>query len=104
MGGNEACQSKDDAEYGMGFIRSGIRLLKRSYMPSFHPYFALPPFRHYNTSSHNIMTTIDFYLLGESTASSKALDVEAGTTLEDLRSLIAAHFAIVEPEGELQDP
>lgn len=47
------------------------------------------------------MTTIDFYLLGESTASSKTLNVEPGASLEDLRSLIAAHFAIVEPEGEL---
>lgn len=47
------------------------------------------------------MTTIDFYLLGESPASSKTLNVELGASLEDLRSLIAASFAIVEPEGEL---
>lgn len=50
------------------------------------------------------MSTINFYLLGEPTVSSKALDIEPGTSLESLNSLIAAHFAIVEPEGELSEP
>lgn len=50
------------------------------------------------------MSTVNFYLLGEPTVSSKALDIEPGTNLESLRSLIAAHFAIVEPEGELCEP
>ncbi|KAM0713381.1 hypothetical protein Q7P37_010343 [Cladosporium fusiforme] len=44
------------------------------------------------------MTAINFYLLGDSPSSSKNLDIEPGTSLEDLRLLIAAHFAIVQPE------
>ncbi|GIJ87145.1 hypothetical protein Asppvi_006049 [Aspergillus pseudoviridinutans] len=44
-------------------------------------------------------TTKLFHLLGEPIATAKQIQFESTTTYEDLRHLIAAHFAIVEPDG-----
>ena len=44
---------------------------------------------------------MQFYLAGESPSASRDIDIDANGSLYDLQSLISAHFAIVEPEGEL---
>ncbi|EAW17263.1 cytochrome P450 [Aspergillus fischeri NRRL 181] len=44
-------------------------------------------------------TTKLFHLLGEPISTAKEIQFESMTTYEDLRHLIAAHFAIVEPNG-----
>ena len=44
---------------------------------------------------------MQFYLAGESPSASREIDVDANGSLYDLQSLIAAHFAIVEPQGML---
>ncbi|PGH18788.1 hypothetical protein AJ79_00201 [Helicocarpus griseus UAMH5409] len=53
------------------------------------------------------MTLQKFYLLGESTSSPRSIDVDPALSIDDLRHLIAAHFAIVEPtagiEFQIQD-
>ena len=43
---------------------------------------------------------MQFYLAGESPSASRDIDIDANGSLYDLQSLISAHFAIVEPEGE----
>ncbi|KAJ5339874.1 hypothetical protein N7452_006602 [Penicillium brevicompactum] len=40
-----------------------------------------------------------FFLLGEDVSSARNIDVDPTSGLEDLKHLIAAHFAIVEPNG-----
>ncbi|KAJ5632842.1 hypothetical protein N7490_009181 [Penicillium lividum] len=40
-----------------------------------------------------------FYLLGNPVTSAKEIEIETKTDLDELRHLIAAHFAIVEPNG-----
>ncbi|KAJ6157991.1 hypothetical protein N7470_005583 [Penicillium chermesinum] len=51
------------------------------------------------------MPSQTFYLLGQSPSSAKQIEVDASLTLDALRLLIAAHFAIVEPsEIEFQGP
>lgn len=45
------------------------------------------------------MPELRFYLSGEPIASSKSLDVDPTGNLSDLKALVAAHFAIIEPEG-----
>jgi hypothetical protein len=42
---------------------------------------------------------MQFFLSGESPSASRDIDVDANGSLYDLQSLIAAHFAIVEPKG-----
>jgi hypothetical protein len=42
---------------------------------------------------------MQFFLSGESPSAARDIDVDAHGTLYDLQSLIAAHFAIVEPKG-----
>ena len=42
---------------------------------------------------------MQFYLAGESPSASREVDVDANGSLYDLKDLIAAHFAIVEPSG-----
>jgi hypothetical protein len=42
---------------------------------------------------------MQFFLLGEPESTSKNIDVDTNGSLYDLQSLIAAHFAIVEPKG-----
>ncbi|OQD79985.1 hypothetical protein PENANT_c041G09622 [Penicillium antarcticum] len=45
------------------------------------------------------MPAKQFYLLGEAVSSAKNIDVDEKSGLEDLQHLIAAHFAVVEPNG-----
>jgi hypothetical protein len=40
-----------------------------------------------------------FYLLGDHVTSAKEIEIETNTDLDGLKHLIAAHFAIVEPNG-----
>jgi hypothetical protein len=42
---------------------------------------------------------MQFFLLGEPESTSRSIDVDTNGSLYDLQSLIAAHFAIVEPQG-----
>jgi hypothetical protein len=42
---------------------------------------------------------MQFFLLGEPESTSRNIDVDTNGSLYDLQSLIAAHFAIVEPQG-----
>lgn len=44
-------------------------------------------------------TTKLFHLLGEPLSTAKEIQFESTTTYGDLRHLVAAHFAIVEPSG-----
>jgi len=44
---------------------------------------------------------MQFFLLGEPESTSKNIEVDTNGSLYDLQSLIAAHFAIVEPQGRL---
>jgi hypothetical protein len=41
-----------------------------------------------------------FYLLGNPATSAIGIEVESNTDLDGLKLLVAAHFAIVEPNGE----
>lgn len=41
-----------------------------------------------------------FYLLGEDVSSAKEVDLEPSQDIEGLKGLIAAHFAIVVPDGK----
>jgi hypothetical protein len=45
------------------------------------------------------MPSQSFFLLGESSTSARAIDVPQNATLDDLRDLIASHFAIVAANG-----
>jgi hypothetical protein len=42
---------------------------------------------------------MQFFLLGEPESTSRNIEVDTNGSLYDLQSLIAAHFAIVEPQG-----
>lgn len=46
-----------------------------------------------------LIPIMQFFLSGESPSAARDIDVDAHGTLYDLQSLIAAHFAIVEPKG-----
>lgn len=48
------------------------------------------------------MTLQKFYLLGDEVSSARAIEVDSHTKFDDLKQLIAAHFAIVEPKGVYQ--
>lgn len=41
-----------------------------------------------------------FYLLGNPVTSAIEVEIESSTDLDGLKHLIAAHFAIVEPNGK----
>ncbi|OKL62556.1 hypothetical protein UA08_02941 [Talaromyces atroroseus] len=45
------------------------------------------------------MPSQTFYLRGEDASTAKAIEVDASQSLEDLKLLIAAHFAITDPSG-----
>jgi hypothetical protein len=45
------------------------------------------------------MASKQFYLLGEEPSVTKHIEVSALIDEEDLRHLIASHFAIVDPQG-----
>ncbi|EAW12886.1 cytochrome P450 [Aspergillus clavatus NRRL 1] len=45
------------------------------------------------------MPTQQFYLSGEPISSARTIELDGMQSLDDLRNLIAAHFAIVEPSG-----
>jgi hypothetical protein len=42
---------------------------------------------------------MQFFFLGESQSNPREIEVDTDGSLYDLQSLIAAHFAIVEPQG-----
>lgn len=46
------------------------------------------------------MTVQQFYLLGEPASSARDIDVEDTLPIDDVKDLIASHFAIVSPNGE----
>lgn len=48
------------------------------------------------------MSAKQFYLLGEPVSSAKNIDVDPKSDLGELKDLIAAHFAIVEPNGKFE--
>lgn len=50
------------------------------------------------------MPAQQFYLLGEPISSAKHIEVDTTLDLDGLKDLIAAHFAIVEPDGKLNGP
>lgn len=50
------------------------------------------------------MSVQSFYLLGELPQSSKEIDVGSIHSVAELKGLIAAHFAIVEPRGMTVSP
>ena len=41
-----------------------------------------------------------FHLLGDEVSTARPIEVDSNSKLDDLKHLIAAHFAIVEPKGE----
>lgn len=45
------------------------------------------------------MSAKQFYFLGEPISSARGVDVGSTSDLDELKNLIAAHFAIVEPSG-----
>jgi hypothetical protein len=45
------------------------------------------------------MSSQQFYLLGEPAVSARQISIDAKSDLGQLKHLIAAHFAIVEPSG-----
>jgi hypothetical protein len=49
--------------------------------------------------SKPLILIMQFYLSGESPSAAREIDVDTNGSLYDLQSLIAAHFAIVEPKG-----
>jgi hypothetical protein len=46
------------------------------------------------------MSVQQFYLLGEPVSTKRSIDLDSTLDYDGLRNLIAAHFAIVEPNGE----
>jgi hypothetical protein len=48
------------------------------------------------------MPAKQFYLLGEAVSSARNIDFDPTSGLEDLKHLIAANFAVVEPNGWLK--
>jgi hypothetical protein len=48
------------------------------------------------------MPAKQFYLLGEAVSSARNIDFDPTSGLEDLKHLIAANFAVVEPNGRLK--
>lgn len=45
------------------------------------------------------MLTQQFYLLGEAASSARHLELDPKLDLDELKHLVAAYFAIVEPKG-----
>lgn len=48
------------------------------------------------------MESQKFYLLGESAASARTVPFNKHASIEDLKDVIASHFAIVVPEGRTE--
>jgi hypothetical protein len=46
------------------------------------------------------MASQQFYLLGEAPASARTIQFNKDGSLDDLKDVIASHFAIVEPQGK----
>lgn len=46
------------------------------------------------------MTLQKFYLLGDESSTARPIEVDARAQLNELKDLVAAHFAIVKPNGE----
>lgn len=49
------------------------------------------------------MVSQQFYLLGEPVSSARTIELDC-SNIDDLRHLVASHFAIVEPSGESSIP
>jgi len=47
------------------------------------------------------MSSQQFYLLGQAALSARTIDVDSKSSVEQLKHLVAAHFAIVEPNGKI---
>jgi hypothetical protein len=45
------------------------------------------------------MSSQQFYLLGEPAASARQISIETKSDVDQLKHLIAAHFAVMEPSG-----
>lgn len=46
------------------------------------------------------MTLQKFHLLGDEVSTARPIEVDSRAQLNELKHLVAAHFAIVEPKGE----
>lgn len=46
------------------------------------------------------MPSQTFILLGEDVSTAKDIDIDTSQSIDEVKHLIAAHFAIVEPNGE----
>lgn len=46
------------------------------------------------------MPSHTFFLLGDDVSTAKDIDVDTSLSIDEVKHLIAAHFAIVEPNGE----
>ena len=49
------------------------------------------------------MLSQSFYLLGDAPASARTIEANENASLDDLKDLVASHFAIVVAEGKLLD-
>lgn len=55
----------------------------------------------FNATHHiNTMLSHLFYLLGEAPASAKIIEADENASLDDLKDLVASHFAIVVADGK----
>lgn len=45
------------------------------------------------------MPSQTFYLLGESQSTAKEIEIDSSENIDGLQHILAAHFAIVEPNG-----
>jgi hypothetical protein len=46
------------------------------------------------------MASKQFYLLGEAPSTARTIEFEQSTDFDDLRHIVASHFAIVDPYGK----
>lgn len=44
-----------------------------------------------------------FYLFGENISTAKEIEIDASQGIEEVKHLVAAHFAIIEPSGKQCD-
>lgn len=60
---------------------------------------------HLSNATHhtNPMLSHSFYLLGEAPASARTIEADENASLDDLKDLVASHFAIVVAEGKFRN-
>lgn len=61
---------------------------------------SLPEFHDSHFTQSPKMSSQQFYLLGESPSSARAIQFSQDASLDDMKDLIASHFAIVQPQGK----